>query len=165
MEFSVLSNNLKMPMMGFGVFQVTDKDVCKQSVLNAIRTGYRLIDTAAVYGNEDAVGEAVREAISEGLCTREELFITSKLWVQDMLNQDIAAAGIEASLKKSGLEYFDLYLLHQAMKWSTKTGHRVRVFSSIDFPIRLVVTHHYIRAVLVRCNIQRYSPLLRELHR
>ncbi len=51
------------------------------------------------------------------------------------------------------------------MKWSTKTGHRVRVFSSIDFPIRLVVTHHYIRAVLVRCNIQRYSPLLRELHR
>ena len=74
MEFSVLSNNLKMPMMGFGVFQVTDKDVCKQSVLNAIRTGYRLIDTAAVYGNEDAVGEAVREAISEGLCTREELF-------------------------------------------------------------------------------------------
>ena len=75
-----------------------------------------LIDTAAVYGNEDAVGEAVREAISEGLCTREELFITSKLWVQDMLNQDIAAAGIEASLKKSGLEYFDLYLLHQAMR-------------------------------------------------
>lgn len=73
--------------------------MCKQSVLNAIRTGYRLIDTAAVYGNEDAVGEAVREAISEGLCTREELFITSKLWVQDMLNQDIAAAGIEASLK------------------------------------------------------------------
>ncbi len=52
-----------------------------------------------------------------------------------------------------------------ALKWSTKTGHRVRVFSSIDFPIRLVVTHHYIRAVLVRCNIQRYSPLLRELHR
>ena len=116
MEFSVLSNNLKMPMMGFGVFQVTDKNVCKQSVLNAIRTGYRLIDTAAVYGNEDAVGEAVREAISEGLCTREELFITSKLWVQDMVNQDIAAAGIEASLKKSGLEYFDLFLLHQAMR-------------------------------------------------
>ncbi|XBF17998.1 class I SAM-dependent methyltransferase [Escherichia coli] len=55
--------------------------------------------------------------------------------------------------------------LNKDVKWSTKTGHRVRVFSSIDFPIRLVVTHHYIRAVLVRCNIQRYSPLLRELHR
>ena len=84
MEYTVLSNNLRMPMAGFGVFQVTDKEECKQSVLSAIRTGYRLIDTAAVYGNEDAVGDAVREAIAEGLCTREELFITSKLWVQDM---------------------------------------------------------------------------------
>lgn len=115
MEYSVLSNNLNMPMVGFGVFKVTDKEECKQSVLSAIRTGYRLIDTAAVYGNEDAVGEAVREAIAEGLCTREALFITSKLWVQDMANGDMAKAGIEASLKKSGLEYFDLYLLHQAM--------------------------------------------------
>ncbi|BEA75299.1 hypothetical protein VEE01_44600 (plasmid) [Escherichia coli] len=59
----------------------------------------------------------------------------------------------------------DIQVLEVELKWSTKTGHRVRVFSSIDFPIRLVVTHHYIRAVLVRCNIQRYSPLLRELHR
>lgn len=116
MEHTVLSNNLKMPMAGFGVFQVTDKEECKQSVLSAIRAGYRLIDTAAVYGNEDAVGDAVREAIATGLCTREELFITSKLWVQDMANYDMAVAGIDASLKKSGLEYFDLYLLHQAMR-------------------------------------------------
>lgn len=116
MEYSVLSNNFKMPMVGFGVFKVTDKEECKQSVLSAIRTGYRLIDTAAVYGNEDAVGDAVREAIAQGLCTREELFITSKLWVQDMASYDTAKAGIEASLKKSGLQYFDLYLLHQAMR-------------------------------------------------
>lgn len=116
MEHTVLSNNLKMPMAGFGVFQVTDKEECKQSVLSAIRAGYRLIDTAAVYGNEDAVGDAVREAIATGLCTREALFITSKLWVQDMANYDMAVAGIDASLKKSGLEYFDLYLLHQAMR-------------------------------------------------
>ena len=115
MEYCVLSNNRKMPMLGFGVFKVTDKAECKRSVLNAIRTGYRLIDTAAVYDNEDAVGEAVREAIAEGLCTREALFITSKLWVQDMANAGMAKAGIAASLKKSGLEYFDLYLLHQAM--------------------------------------------------
>ena len=116
MEYTVLSNNLNMPMVGFGVFKVTDKEECKQSVLSAIRTGYRLIDTAAVYGNEDAVGDAVREAIAQGLCTREELFITSKLWVQDMASYDTAKAGIEASLKKSGLQYFDLYLLHQAMR-------------------------------------------------
>lgn len=102
-------------MVGFGVFKVTDKEECQKSVLSAIRTGYRLIDTAAVYGNEDAVGDAVCEAIATGLCTREELFITSKLWVQDMANYDLAKAGIEASLKKSGLDYFDLYLLHQAM--------------------------------------------------
>lgn len=99
MKYSVLSNNLRMPMVGFGVFKVTDKEECKQSVLCAIRTGYRLIDTAAIYANEDAVGDAVREAIAEGLCTREELFITSKLWVQDMANGDVAKAGIEASLK------------------------------------------------------------------
>ncbi|MBM6550092.1 aldo/keto reductase [Marinomonas ostreistagni] len=115
MQHTLLNNGLQMPMAGFGVFKVTDKDECRQSVLQAIRAGYRLIDTAAVYGNEDAVGEAVCEAISEGLCTREELFITSKLWVQDMANYAAAEAGIKASLEKSGLEYFDLYLLHQAM--------------------------------------------------
>jgi diketogulonate reductase-like aldo/keto reductase len=116
MKHAVLSNGLKMPLSGFGVFKVTDKEECKQTVLNAIRVGYRLIDTAAVYGNEDAVGDAVRAAIAEGICTREELFITSKLWVQDMTNYDTAQQAIHASLKKSGLEYFDLYLLHQAMK-------------------------------------------------
>lgn len=116
MEYTILSNGIKMPMEGFGVFQVTDKEQCKQSVLNAIRTGYRLIDTAAVYGNEDAVGDAVREAVATGLCTREELFITSKLWVQDMTSYVTAKDGIDASLKKSGLEYFDLYLLHQALR-------------------------------------------------
>ncbi|MFM2479825.1 aldo/keto reductase [Celerinatantimonas sp. YJH-8] len=116
MEYTELSNGLKMPMGGFGVFQVTDKEECKQSVINAIRAGYRLIDTAAVYGNEDAVGDAVREVIAEGVCTREELFITSKLWVQDMENYDTAKAAIDASLNKMGLEYLDLYLLHQAMR-------------------------------------------------
>lgn len=116
MEYAVLNNNLKMPMEGFGVFQVRDKEECKQSILCAIRAGYRLIDTAASYTNEDAVGEAVREAIEEGICTREELFITSKMWVQDMANYDMAKAAIDASLEKTGLEYLDLYLLHQAMK-------------------------------------------------
>ena len=116
MEYKTLHNGVRMPMEGFGVFQVRDKAECKESVLNAIRAGYRLIDTAASYTNEDAVGEAVREAIAEGLCTREELFITSKMWVQDMQNYDMAAAAIDHSIKTMGLEYIDLYLLHQAMK-------------------------------------------------
>lgn len=116
MEYQRLHNGNKMPMVGFGVFQVPDKEACKQAVLGAIRAGYRLIDTAASYTNEDAVGEAVREAVAEGVCTRKELFITSKMWVQDMANYDTAKAAIDASLKKLGLEYLDLYLLHQAMK-------------------------------------------------
>ncbi len=115
MEYSVLSNARKMPMLGFGVFKVTDKAECKQAVLNAIRTGYRLIDTAAVYDNEDAVGEAVREAIAEGLCTREALFITSKLWVQRHGQHRDGESRDCRVIKKIGLEYFDLYLLHQAM--------------------------------------------------
>lgn len=115
MEYKTLHNGVKMPQEGFGVFQVRDKEECKQSVLTAIRAGYRLIDTAASYTNEDAVGEAVRQAIDEGICTREELFITSKMWVQDMANYNTAKAAIEDSLRKTGLEYLDLYLLHQAM--------------------------------------------------
>lgn len=116
MEYKVLINGIKMPMEGFGVFQVRDKEECKESVLNAIRAGYRLIDTAASYTNEDAVGEAVREAIAEGICTREELFITSKMWVQDMQNYEMAKKAIDHSIETLGVEYLDLYLLHQAMK-------------------------------------------------
>ena len=115
MEYTTLNNGLKMTLEGFGVFQVRDKEECKQSVLEAIKAGYRLIDTAASYTNEDAVGKAVREAIREGICTREELFITSKMWVQDMKDYDSAKKAIDASLEKTGLEYLDLYLLHQAM--------------------------------------------------
>ena len=103
MEYITLNNGIRMPQEGFGVFQVRDKEECKRSVLDAIRAGYRLIDTAASYTNEDAVGEAIREAIAEGLCTREELFITSKMWVQDMQNEQMAAAAIDASLKNLGL--------------------------------------------------------------
>lgn len=96
MDFVTLNNGIKMPLEGFGVFQVRDKEECRRSVLDAIRAGYRLIDTAASYTNEDAVGQAVREAIAEGICTREELFITSKMWVQDMQSYDTAKKAIHA---------------------------------------------------------------------
>lgn len=115
MEYVTLNNGLQMPIVGFGVFRVPDKKECEEVVYQAIKAGYRLIDTAAAYTNEDAVGKAVRRAINEGVCTREDLFITSKLWVQDMVNEETAKEAIETSLKKSGLEYLDLYLLHQAM--------------------------------------------------
>ncbi|MCD7951003.1 MAG: aldo/keto reductase [Erysipelotrichaceae bacterium] len=115
MEYVTLNNGLQMPIVGFGVFRVPDKKECEEAVYQAIKAGYRLIDTAAAYTNEDAVGAAVRRAIKDGICTREGLFSTSKLWVQDMVNEETAKAAIESSLKKSGLEYLDLYLLHQAM--------------------------------------------------
>jgi diketogulonate reductase-like aldo/keto reductase len=79
MEYRTINNGVKMPVLGFGVFQVADPKVCEESVLTAIRHGYRLIDTAAVYGNEEAVGAAIRKCD----VPREELFITTKLWVQD----------------------------------------------------------------------------------
>ncbi len=111
MEYVTLNNGVKMPQEGFGVYQVPDPAICKQSVLDAIASGYRLIDTAAAYMNEEAVGAAIKKC---GV-SREELFITTKLWVQDMKNYDTAKAAIETSLKKLGLDYIDLYLFHQPM--------------------------------------------------
>ena len=114
MEYSVLNTGAKMPMIGLGVYLIKDEEECKNAVLNAIRAGYRLIDTAAYYENEEAVGKAVREAVREGIVKREELFITSKIWVQD-LSDDGARYAVDSSLSKLDLGYIDLYLIHQAM--------------------------------------------------
>lgn len=105
-----LNNGIEMPLEGFGVFQVPDPAVCEQAVLDAIATGYRLIDTAAAYMNEEAVGKAIAKC---GV-PRGELFITTKLWVQDA-SYEGAKQAIEASLTKLGLDYIDLYLIHQPM--------------------------------------------------
>ena len=103
-----LNNGVEMPILGFGVFQMADLDECKNSVLTAIKTGYRLIDTAAIYLNETAVGNAIKR--SE--VAREELFITTKVWVQDAVYDNTKKA-FEKSLKKLQLDYLDLYLIHQ----------------------------------------------------
>lgn len=100
-----------MPIEGFGVFQIPDHDACKQAVLDAVRNGYRLIDTAAVYMNEEAVGEAIKELVEGGEVKREELFITTKLWIQDA-SYEAAKQAFERSIKKLGVEYLDLYLIH-----------------------------------------------------
>ncbi|MYZ80685.1 aldo/keto reductase [Ligilactobacillus salivarius] len=109
MKFVELNNGVKMPQLGFGVFQIPDLKECEQAVLDAIDSGYRLIDTAAAYHNEEAVGAAIKKS---GVA-REKLFITSKLlWVSDA-SYERAKKGIETSLNKLGLDYIDLYLLHQ----------------------------------------------------
>ena len=110
MEYVTLNNGIKMPLEGFGVFQVPDPAQCKQAVLDAINSGYRLIDTAAAYMNEEAVGAAIKESGVD----RSKLFITTKLWVQDA-DYESAKKAIESSLEKLGLDYLDLYLIHQPM--------------------------------------------------
>lgn len=108
MEYVTLNNGVKMPTLGFGVFQIADPETCEQAVYDALMSGYRLIDTAAVYGNEKAVGRAVRRS---GI-PREELFITTKLWVQDAGYEKTKKA-FEVSLSNLQLDYLDLYLIHR----------------------------------------------------
>ena len=110
MDFITLNNGVKMPLEGFGVFQVPDPAVCEKAVLDAVASGYRLIDTAAAYMNEAAVGEAIKKC---GV-PREELFITTKLWVQDA-SYEGAKAAFQTSMEKLGLDHLDLYLIHQPM--------------------------------------------------
>lgn len=110
MDYTKLSNGVKIPMEGFGVFQVPDTAVCEQAVSDALETGYRLIDTAAAYFNEEAVGRAVKKSS----VPREELFITTKLWIQDA-GYENAKKAFQVSLDKLGMDYVDLYLIHQPM--------------------------------------------------
>ncbi len=111
MEYITLNNGIKMPKAGFGVFQIKDKEECVRVVLDAIDAGYRLIDTAQSYGNEEAVGEA----IAQTSVPREELFITTKVWISNY-GYEKAKASVEESLKKMQLDYIDLALLHQPFK-------------------------------------------------
>jgi Aldo/keto reductases, related to diketogulonate reductase len=108
MQHVVLNNGVEMPLLGFGVYQVTDLKECEQSVLDALQAGYRLIDTASAYGNEEAVGKAIRKS---GV-PREEIFVTTKLWIQDTGYEKTKKA-FEKSLKNLRLDYLDLYLIHQ----------------------------------------------------
>src|SRR3954470_6041206 len=103
-----LNNGVQMPILGFGVFQVPDLEECERSVYEAIQSGYRLIDTAAAYGNEEAVGNAIKR----GGVAREELFVTTKLWIQDA-GYESTKTDFEKSLRRLQLDYLDLYLIHQ----------------------------------------------------
>ncbi len=104
----MLNNGVSVPPVGYGVFRMTDAAACEEAVVEAIRAGYRLIDTAAAYGNEDAVGRAIRRS---GV-PREELFVTTKLWIPD-ISYEGAKSGFAASLERLGLNYLDLYVIHQ----------------------------------------------------
>lgn len=133
-----LNNGVRMPLLGFGVFQVPDADECERSVCDAVRTGYRLIDTAASYGNEAAVGKAIKR----GGVAREELFVTTKLWIRDAGFESTRKA-FERSMQRLQLDYLDLYLIHQpfgdvygawrAMEDLYREG-RIRAIGVSNFP-------------------------------
>lgn len=108
MDFVTLNNGVKMPILGYGVYQIPDLEECERCVLDAINVGYRSIDTAQAYRNEEAVGRAVKKS---GL-PREELFITTKVWISHA-GYEKARASIEDSLAKLQLDYLDLLLIHQ----------------------------------------------------
>lgn len=108
MQNVVLNNGVEMPILGFGTYQVSDLEECSRSVSEALSTGYRLIDTASAYGNEEAVGRAIKRS---GVA-RDEIFVTTKLWIKDA-SYESAKKAFEESLKKLQLDYLDLYLIHQ----------------------------------------------------
>lgn len=143
MKDVMLNNGIKMPIAGFGVFQIPDLEECERAVLDAIEVGYRLIDTAQAYGNEEAVGRAIQKTS----VPREELFITTKVWISNA-GYEKAKGSIEESLKKMQLDYLDLVLIHQpvgdyygtyrAMEELYKEGKIKAIGVSNFYPDRLV---------------------------
>lgn len=164
-----LNNGVEMPMEGFGVFQVSDLSVCEQAVADALETGYRLIDTASSYQNEEAVGRAIARA---GV-PREELFITTKAYIQQMGYENTKRA-FEESLEKLGLEYLDLYLIHmpygdyygswRAMEELYKEG-KVRAVGVSNFlPDRLIDLCYNTEVIPAVNQIERHPHYQREEH-
>lgn len=155
METVKLNNGVDMPQTGFGVFQVTDQEQCERAVLDALEVGYRLIDTAACYGNERAVGAA----LAKSGVPREDVFVTSKVWIQDA-GYERTRASFEKTLANLGIDYLDLYLVHmpygdyhgswRAMEELVREG-RVRAIGVCNFlPDRLadlVLSHDIAPAV------------------
>jgi len=143
MEYITLNNGVKMPILGYGVYQIENLKECERCVLDAIEIGYRSIDTAQTYGNEEAVGRAIKKCN----VPREELFITTKVWISNA-GYEKAKTSIEKSLKKLQLEYLDLVLIHQpfndyygtykAMEEMYKRGKIRAIGVSNFYPDRLI---------------------------
>ena len=118
-----LNNGVEMPRLGLGVFRVENSSKLVNAVKVAIKNGYRSIDGAAIYGNEEAMGEGIRQGIKEAGISREDLFITSKVWNAD-LGYESTIAAYEASLNKLGMDYLDLYLIHWPVEGKYKEAWR-----------------------------------------
>lgn len=175
MQHVTLNNGVEMPVLGFGVYQITDAKACEQAVGDALATGYRLLDTAAAYLNEEAVGRAVRRS---GI-PRGDIFVTTKLWIQDA-GYESARRAFQKSLDRLGLDYLDLYLIHQpfndyygawrAMQELYKEG-RIRAIGVCNFmPDRLIdlIEHNEIAPAINQvevnpfCQRVDYQQLMRK---
>ena len=156
-----LNNGVMMPLEGFGVFQIPDLAECERVTIEAIRQGYRLIDTAAAYQNEEAVGAA----IAKSGVPREDLFISTKLWVQD-ISYEAAGTAFERSLQKLGLDYLDLYLIHQPMGDFFGAWRRLEELHRAG-KIRAIGVSNFYPAVLANfCETVEIKPMVNqvELH-
>ncbi|WP_102691791.1 aldo/keto reductase [Rummeliibacillus pycnus] len=122
-----LNNGVHMPKVGYGTFRVKDSEDLAEMVTLAIKEGYRHIDTAHIYGNEESVGRGIKKAIGEGIVTREELFVTSKVW-NDGLSYEDTIAAYEESIRKLGLEYLDLYIIH----WPGLDDNYIEVYKALE---------------------------------
>lgn len=150
-SFTLLNNGVKMPWVGFGTFKIKDQNTAISSVKEALRLGYRHIDTAAIYGNEEAVGDAIKQSEVK----REDIFLTSKLWNTEH-NYDNALKAFDESLRKLGTDYLDLYLIHwpgksnkeawKALEKLYKDG-RIRAIGVSNFKI------HHLEELINECDI------------
>lgn len=156
-----LNNGVEMPMLGYGVFQTPPAQTA-QHVQTAIEVGYRHIDTAQAYGNEEGVGQAVKQAIAEGLTTREDMFITTKLWVSNY-GPDRAEAAIDASLAVLDLEYIDLMLLHQPFG-DVAAGYRALTRAYQAGKIRAIgVSNFYPRDIVTFAELAEVMPAVNQI--
>ena len=157
-----LNNKQTIPAVGFGVFMIPNDGPTYDATLAALKAGYRHIDTAAGYMNESDVGKAIKDSGID----RKEIFITSKLWVQDMMDYESAQKGIEASLEKSGLEYFDLYLLHQACGDYFSAWRAMETAYQEDLLKAIGVSNFYPNILTNFCEVVKVKPVVNqvELH-
>ena len=134
-----LNNSVEMPIFGIGTFALSSEQA-ENSVYWALRDGYHLIDTARIYGNEDGVGRGIRRAIEEGYVTREEIFVTTKMWTSDFGNGD---AAIDASLERLGLDYIDLMILHHSQPSNDVDAYQAMERAVADGKLRCIGLSNY----------------------
>ena len=135
----MLNSGYEMPIIGLGTFRLSDSE-CENSVYHALLYGGRLIDTARIYGNEEAVGRAIQRAIDEGICKREEIFVTTKMWTSDYEDGD---AAIDASLERLGLDYIDLMILHHSQPSNDVEAYQAMERAVADGKLRSIGLSNY----------------------